>query len=580
MTHLRLDRRYRTRPIAIGLDFTLVSRDSRSVLFAYNLQDRHGQPGAAYLDRWSLPGGRLVSTARIARTGGVLGVRLLDDGRLLAVGAHSAATLDPDTLRRVRSIAIAPPAPTHVAAISPDGHRAALGSTTGSVAFADLRTGAVTPGVGGHSATVQGAGFSPDGQTLVTTGDDAKVIVWDAATAQQRETLSGHGGRVLGPTFSADGRTLYTSSLDGAVLEWDLGGQRRFGHPFHTAAHLPPPGPDTTPSPPLALAPDGATFATRLRSAEVGISSIATLRRERSFTLDEATREVTALSWSPAGGRLAVAGYNGTLQVWDMHGRPQRLVSLPGMRSPNGLPEIINAVAFGRDVVAAVDTVYRPGSKPPDGRLALWDARSGRPLRRPLALGRQAWTVAFSPDSNLLAAGLDDDRVLIVRTHDARIRRTLRPIGAPIVSLAFAPDGTLATGSWAGLVQRWDPATGAQLGHPVRVAQSPVASISFNPRGATYATTGGSDGTAKLWTTATGQQLGATFQGDPGHWGTAAHSPDGKRLIVVYDDGNGFAWPVTDAAWQAHACAVAGRNLTREEWARYIAGRNYEQVCP
>jgi WD40 repeat protein len=198
----------------------------------------------------------------------------------------------------------------------------------------------------------------------------------------------------------------------------------------------------------------------------------------------------------------------------------------------------------------------------------------------PLALRRQRWSLAFSRDGAIVAAGLDDDRVLLVGARDARVRRTLRPVGAPITSLAFAPDGKLATGSWAGIVQRWDVATGAEVGHPVLVTPSPVASLSFDQRGDSYATTGGSDGTAKLWTTATGRQLAATFEAHPGHWGTAVHTPDGSRLIVVYDDGTGFAWPVAAGDWAAHACAVAGRNLTHEEWASFVTDREYERVCP
>ena len=582
VAQLKLDRRYATRP-TLPIDITLVAPDAGSVLFAYTLESPEGGPGAAYLDRWSLPGGRLVSTTRLGR-GGALAARLLDGGTRLAVlGEGRIAILDAGTLRPLRSVPIAPlGAPLHAAAISPDGRRAALGLATGSVAFADLRTGAVTPAAGGHSAFVQSAGFSPDGRVVVTTGDDARVIVWDPATAQPRETLSGHAGRVLGQTFSNDGRTLYTCSLDGAILEWDLGGDRRFGEPFRTTAHPATFTPDTPLAPPLAMAPGGAHFAAAVGASEVGIFTASRLRLERSFALDGSAGAITALAWSPAGGQLVVGGHAGTVQLWDVRARPRLVRSLSGLRSANGLPEAIQAVAFGAggDLVAAVDINHTPGSTPPDGRLAIWDARSGRPIAPPVALHRQGWSVAFSEDGELLAAGLDDDRVLLVGARDARIRRTLRPAGAPITSLAFAPGGTLVTGSWAGIVQRWDVATGTRAGHPVLVTPSPVASLAFGSGGDTYATTGGSDGTAKLWTTATGRQLGTTFEGRPGHWGTAAYAAGGTRLIVVYDDGTGFAWPVAAADWERHACAVAGRNLTREEWTRFVTDRDYEQICP
>ena len=91
---------------------------------------------------------------------------------------------------------------------------------------------------------------------------------------------------------------------------------------------------------------------------------------------------------------------------------------------------------------------------------------------------------------------------------------------------------------------------------------------------------GGSDGLAKLWTTKTKQQFGAAFPGNPGQFGSVRYTPDGSKLIVVYQDGKAFVWPVSLRAWADHACAVAGRNLTREEWSRFVGGHRYVNVCP
>jgi WD40 repeat protein len=111
------------------------------------------------------------------------------------------------------------------------------------------------------------------------------------------------------------------------------------------------------------------------------------------------------------------------------------------------------------------------------------------------------------------------------------------------------------------------------------VAAAPVASISFDPTGDTFATSGGSDGLAKLWRTSTQQQFGATFPGEPGMWGTARYTNDGSRLVVIYEDGTGDVWPTSIGAWERHACAVAGRSLTREEWRRFVGDRAYATTC-
>src|SRR5262249_6557830 len=163
-----------------------------------------------------------------------------------------------------------------------------------------------------------------------------------------------------------------------------------------------------------------------------------------------------------------------------------------------------------------------------------------------------------SPDGTSIAAARENGVVDIYDAHSGHLERTLHAEGAFGLSFqtaAFAPDGrTLATGSSAGLVQLWNPATGDQIGHPTSVAASPVASIAFAPTGDTFATAGASDGLAKLWTTKTRQQFGAAFPGSLGQWGNARYTPDGSKLIVVSQDGKGFVWPVSLHSWEEHAC--------------------------
>jgi WD40 repeat protein len=245
----------------------------------------------------------------------------------------------------------------------------------------------------------------------------------------------------------------------------------------------------------------------------------------------------------------------------------------------------VTTTAFSPDghLVAAGDIIHTPGYTPYHlGSVAVWDA-SGRRL---WITTKRGWvsTVVFSPDGTSIVAARDDGVVDVYDARSGHLERTLHAEGATGLTFqtaAFAPDGrTLVTGSWAGIVQLWDPATGAQIGHPTSVAASSVASIAFAPTGDTFATAGGSDGLAKLWTTKTRQQFGAAFPGSSGQPGNARYTPDGSKLIVIYQDGKGFVWPVSLHAWENHACAVAGRNLTREEWSRFVGGRRHLNVCP
>jgi len=559
-----------------------IAPDGRTAFYAFTVPNPDQSDGPAYLHRWDVATGKL--TVVPLGSNGLLGASFVAAGkRIVTVTDRQITTWDARTVRGLHRMGQPVKQRAVVAGISPDGRTVAIGTSFGSVSFVDVVSGRLTPGAAAHSAAVEQVVFSPDGRALASTGDDARVIVWNPATGQPIETLAGHGARVTGAAFSRDGRTLFTASPDGAVFEWDLGVNRRFGQPLTTMATPPRLGFDAQPAPPpLAVSPDGSEFAARAGASTVGIYSTSTLERLQMFPV-EAGGDVIGLAWS-SGGELAVTGDSGHVQLWDVKGRPRLVRALRGLRSINKQPEAVTTTAFSPDghLVAAGDINHTPGYTPYRfGSVAVWDT-SGRRLWMTTSHG---WitTVVFSPDGKSIAAAREDGAVLVYDARTGRLERTLRTEGATgftFETAAFSPDGTmLATGTQAGIVQLWDPATGAQIGHPALVAAAPVASIAFDPTGETFATAGGSDGLAKLWTIRTQQQFGATFPGDPGHWGNARYTPDGSKLIVVYEDGKGFVWPVSPRAWEDHACAVAGRNFTREEWSRFVGGRRYLNVC-
>jgi WD40 repeat protein len=328
-------------------------------------------------------------------------------------------------------------------------------------------------------------------------------------------------------------------------------------------------------APVAALSPDGKVLAVRVDDHRVRLFDVAALRPAGSLSIDHPAG-VSSLAW--AGQQLLVGDSNGSVEEWDPQ-QARRIAVLPG------LTQGVSSIAASPDghLVAAVDGTRDEHGQDLSGRLVVW--RDGRPLRS-VRLASPGNAVAFSRDGHLLAVAKDSPNsrdsgpsVLIFDARSGRLLRSMRPETGTI-SVAFGANGVLATGSWQGIITLWNAETGARVGKPSLVAPAPVSSVAFDPSGARYATSGGSSGAPRLWSTTTQQAIGSAFPGGDGQWGTLAFTPDGRYMLAVFDDGTAYRWPASLGAWESHACAVAGRNLTHEEWHRYVGSRSYESTCP
>jgi WD40 repeat protein/serine/threonine protein kinase len=153
-----------------------------------------------------------------------------------------------------------------------------------------------------------------------------------------------------------------------------------------------------------------------------------------------------------------------------------------------------------------------------------------------------SWTLAFSPDGSLVAAGGIDHPHHTVKIWDATTGRFIRSLPGHsqyISEVVFSPDGKLlAAGSGDSTVRVWDVATGREiytLPHSSWV-WNPV----FSPDGHVLASAS-SDGTVRFWNLDTGKEV-RTVQGPTHCIHNIAFSPDGMRLASGRKDFSIALW--------------------------------------
>jgi WD40 repeat protein len=105
---------------------------------------------------------------------------------------------------------------------------------------------------------------------------------------------------------------------------------------------------------------------------------------------------------------------------------------------------------------------------------------------------------------------------------------------------------------------------------------SAVHAVDFDPSGRMLVTMS-DDGNLRLWDVATQKLIGAPIPVSTGG-GTAEFFPNGTHVLGDFGS-TGVVWNVDPAAWEAQACRVAHRDLTREEWTAFLGQRRYRPVC-
>lgn len=196
------------------------------------------------------------------------------------------------------------------------------------------------------------------------------------------------------------------------------------------------------------------------------------------------------------------------------------------------------------------------------GNLIVGEVATAKERWRVPANGAVFMHIAFAPHGNVLAAarnGNGDPVVILWEAETGKELRRLEGHAKSVVSVQFSPDGKLLlTASFDKFVRFWDVATGKEM-QPLSVAETGVYAAAFVLDGQVIATLDYAD-VVHLWDRPTGKLL-RSLKSDGEGLDLFVISPNGKSLVAAGKNGRIYLWDAATGKelrrWQAGNLPVA-----------------------
>ncbi len=193
-------------------------------------------------------------------------------------------------------------------------------------------------------ATATSVDLTADGTTLAVGDDRGRVSVWNMATGSLSGSIDcGHGRSIRRVVLSNDGGTVAAANSEG-IGAWNLGDQK----PLVII-----PADDQSV---FKIFPNGMRLAIAGRNGVVRVWNLSDGREE--LTLYGHVGRVTGLGVSPDGRTLVSGGVTGEVKVWEL----RTGLELIGLRRHSGPVTVIEFAANGQLLITA------------GTQLAVWDA--------------------------------------------------------------------------------------------------------------------------------------------------------------------------------------------------------------
>jgi RNA polymerase sigma factor (sigma-70 family) len=354
------------------------------------------------------------------------------------------------------------------------------------------------------------AAVTPDGKVVACYFEGGNIRLYDVATGKELHRFKDTTNR-LGQTangalaFCPAGRLLAVRQFDGSIRVWDWAVAREVGH-----FNLPPPdGGIGGGNARLTFTPDGKMLTGLVLELADGkiryrfrMWDPQSGKVVQTLSLGDGLPNLSPPVFSPDGKTLVFDAFDGTIRLLDTRtGQEIRRFAVD-------LGSGEHAMSFSGDGATLFTRAFSRVE------VDVWDVATGKSLRR-LGPGG-VWdpfrnfyhqyiaAPALTPGGDVLAvAGLDHGLHFLSVAGD---KQEACPVAGPVQWLQYSPDGKeLWTQAGSTHIQRWDPATGKEVGE-VAVGTRPF-DVLLSPDGKVAVAHRGGDTPIKVFNAADGTEL-------------------------------------------------------------------------
>ncbi|MEQ8186755.1 MAG: hypothetical protein ABRQ39_02190 [Candidatus Eremiobacterota bacterium] len=317
----------------------------------------------------------------------------------------------------------------------------------------------------GHSDSVWVCSFSPDGRFLASGSIDGTVKLWDVKTGKELKTFYGSSESIVSLCFNADGTMLAGGSSCGTITLWSV----TDGTVISEIKK-----PDTVIEC-LSFSHDGKLLACGGHKNGV-INILDTETCKEVFTIAGHSKTVLSLKFFRKEKKLASAGKDGTIRLWDLNNRGKE-ISVFHVDAP------VYSISLTSD-----EKYLACGSE--DKKVTLWDMSSGEKVFSLSGHSEPVLSVSFSPGGKMLASAGQDKKIILWDRLGGREIFKVESFPYPVESVCFSPDGMiLAIACDDNMVRLWDISTidprgdiNSQIRH-LTGKSSYISSVTFSPDG-------------------------------------------------------------------------------------------------